>query len=201
MRPVSRPWERYEWLAQHDIFEHACFAVSTSADVQHVIEVFAADPDPVLIGRFGEAWSCDSDSDEFGSESGINDIVEIAALGGCTVAIEPNGWTGSEHAVAEELSRGGRYAAFFNSISGASVFVFAVDGTVVRTFDVVLYDEVGAVGERLPEEAGLPFDERRQRTAAVFALIERLTGARIEKDWLINGPRPAYRHGDPTSAT
>ena len=184
--------------------EHTCLSVATNADAQRFIEVFQADPASEITGTVADAWLAfapdEPPPDVAGEpEPGINDIVQIGPLGDCTAAIEPGGWTGIEHQVAGELSRSGRYAAVFNSLNGPEIFVYAADGTVVRRFEVGAYDGIDEVGEPLPEEADLPLGEPAECFAAALLLIERLTGARIEKEWLTEGRRAAFRHRDPTS--
>ena len=104
--------------------------------------------------------------------------------GGVLVA-ENNGWSGADEAVAARVSRGGRLASYYRSVNADMTFVHAVDGTVVAAFDPLLDDVPDTIADAA---AGLHFDEDLVE-AASFALLERLTGIRVEQRWLLDEPR------------
>jgi hypothetical protein len=62
-----------------------------------------------------------------------------------------------ETELAVDLSRHGRYAAYFWNVNAVMRSVFAEAGVVRRDFDPLLYDSDGEPERALPEERGLPF--------------------------------------------
>jgi hypothetical protein len=81
----------------------------------------------------------------------------------------------------------------YSSVNADARFVHARGGIVIRVFDPLLYEPEGA----LAEEAGLPFGEPGRSRAAALALVERLTGVQLRRDWLLDIHHPTYRK-DPT---
>jgi hypothetical protein len=86
------------------------------------------------------------------------------------------------------LSAGGIAVNAFWNVEGVATFGLARDGSPIRSFDALLYDRAAAA---LPEEVGLPWGVTAPR-ASLLALLERLTGVRIQRTWLLDLPRPAY---------
>jgi hypothetical protein len=64
-------------------------------------------------------------------------------------------------------------------------FAMYADGVLVRSFDPLLTD-AGSQGKPLGEEEGLPFGVEGEPRAAAMTLAERLTGAAVERDWLLD---------------
>jgi len=163
----------------------------TGTNAGRVAEVFGADPASEIIATALEA------RDRLGSrevETAGNEVVQIGELGGCIVAIEPLGFTGSEDAVACELSRDGACAALLVTFYSASMFIYAVRGELVRRLSIKLYGWELDYGNGLAEEEDLPFgDDEGSHYAAALLLIERLTGPRLEREWVLEQRRPAYR--------
>ena len=137
-----------------------------------------------------DAWRL-SESD-FG-----NDLVQISSIGRAVVTFEPNGWHGVGHELAAALSRSGRYAAYFWNVNALMQFVFAEAGEIKRDFDPLLYDNDGAREKALPEEMDLPFPTSGAGPLtpgrASLALVERLTGIEISRQWLLDEPHATYR--------
>lgn len=80
------------------------------------------------------------------------------------------------------LSRSGIAVAVFWNVNMHMSVAVAREGAVVWTFDPLLFG-VGAQGEPLPQEEGLPFGSEGAARPAALELAERLTGVRIEKAW------------------
>ena len=82
------------------------------------------------------------------------------------------------------MSRGGALGAYYRSVNADMTLLHAVDGAVVASFDPLL-DDVPDALESIA--AGLDFDAD-DVGAASFALLERLTGIRIEQRGLLDEP-------------
>jgi hypothetical protein len=126
------------------------------------------------------------DRDEIGWQW---NLVQVDALDGVTVLIEPNGWSTAAPTVLARLSRGGRAANVFWNVNADMSFGYAVDGSIVRTFDPVLYD---AGDPPLPEEASLPFATGDSPSAAALTMLTQLMEVEIDLSWPLEPRRPTY---------
>jgi hypothetical protein len=134
-------------------------------------------------------WDEAQDQHDFGR---IAYAVQVADLDGWTVLVEPNGYAAATPDVVAGLSRGGTAVSVFWNANAHTGFVLAREGDVVRSFDPLLF-ELGPRGEPLPEEHGLPFGRPGAGLArAALTLAERLTGVRVERDWLMEGTRRTW---------
>lgn len=94
-----------------------------------------------------------------------------------------------EHAA--QASMAGRLVAIHLSANMDMAFLVAERGEVVRYFDPVLDEPGEGDGDPLPGEDGLPFGgEHAPVLAASFALMERTTGQRITRNWLLDETPP-----------
>jgi hypothetical protein len=109
-------------------------------------------------------------------------------LGDWDVIIEPNGWAASMPETLEALSTGGTAVNAFWNVNAVVTFGLARAGSLVRSFDALLYDNPATP---LAEEVGLPWGVGSPR-ASLLALVERLTGVRIDRGWLLETPRPTF---------
>jgi hypothetical protein len=105
------------------------------------------------------------------------------------LVIEPNGYLSSIPAVLADLSRGGRALSVFWNVNALMSVCYAVDGDVRRSFDALLLD---GEGEPLPEESGLPFGHPGKPRTAMLALVERITGVAVDRDWLMRTRRTFF---------
>jgi hypothetical protein len=122
--------------------------------------------------------------DDFGWGSLLAQVDEID---GWTAIVEPVGWAAAQGEVVSELSQGGVAVNVCWNVNAVMSATYARDGRLVREFDPLLYRADGAA---LAEEAGLPFGEPgAPLRAACLAFLERLTGVRIEREWLLDRPR------------
>jgi hypothetical protein len=115
-------------------------------------------------------------------------LVQTDLIDDWTALIEPNGWAGSMPEVVARLSERGEAVNVFWNVNAVMSFTLARNGSVVRTFDPLLYD---ALDGPLPEEADLPWGVGHPRASAL-ALLERLTHVRIDRDWLLDRPRETF---------
>jgi hypothetical protein len=124
--------------------------------------------------------------------------VQVGELDGWLVVVEPNGFLLADEGVLARLSRAGTAVSYFRNINAHSLFVLAREGRVVRSFDPVIPDEDESEGEPLAEEHDLRFgDDDEDHMASAFTLLERLTGVRIEEEWLLERRRPTWLAPEP----
>jgi hypothetical protein len=144
-------------------------------------------PDRTVLEAVDAAFQLDDFA--WGSE-----ITLIDRLADWTVAIQPVGYGTSLPEEVARLSAGGEAASVYWNVNAVMSASFARDGTLLRTFDPLLYDAAGA----LHEEYGLPFGVAHARAAAL-AFMARITGVVIEHDWLLAPRRATYRVHIPQS--
>jgi Family of unknown function (DUF6461) len=127
----------------------------------------------------------------------MSPVVQADELGDWLVLVEPNGWLTTLPDTAAALSRGGSLVSVYWNARALMRFVLARDGAVVRAFDPLLY-ELAPVGDPLPQEQGLVFgDPETSPRIAAMELAERLTGVRIDRDWLLDTPRRSWLVPEP----
>ena len=113
---------------------------------------------------------------------------------GWIAVLEPNNSLGVRPQVVRAMSNLGRHVALYRSVNSDMAFVAAERGAEVRRFDPLLWPDEQR-GEPLAEERGLVFgrpDTPDPYEQAVL-LVERVTGARLTRQWLYEVPRRAYR--------
>ncbi|HET7170332.1 MAG TPA: DUF6461 domain-containing protein [Gaiellales bacterium] len=178
---MHAPQAAYEWADGCVELDAFCVSVAVGSDPAEAAAGFAADLSTQRRARFGDGWGISQSS--FG-----NDVVQIDVLGDAVVCVEPNGWAGIDEDRAARLSRAGPYAALYRSVNADMELVLARAGRLVRRFDPLLYDSDGAI----PEEEGLAFGIAGKPVSASLALIERLTGVRLSRDWLLDLERSTF---------
>lgn len=200
----AEPWARYAWVAADDpddetawVPEAFCLLV-TRADPARVVAAFGADPAPAHpAGTWDDAGELIGaepfDEDAYEME---RNLVRLTRIGDWTVAVEDNGWVGVQDEVIRALSADGRCAAFYRSVNADMRVALGEGGEVVRAFDPLLY--MDDVGDPLPEEADLPFDEDDAEADALALLVmERWTGLALERDPLFEGPGALHWYPTP----
>ena len=175
--------DAYRWVSSDPLMDAYCIAVIPTADA----------------GAVAAAYGCALDSRRdvlFAEQSAMavpyphgwgNDTVQIDRLEHAVLALESNGWAGTEEP-PQRLSVGGTYVAVYRNVNAVSQVVVARDGELVRQVEPGLGDDEG----RLPEELGLPWDDPTLWSASMFALLERLTAVHLTRSWLLEQPHPAY---------
>ena len=171
---------------------------------------FAAITGPVSEADVLMAHRCDptsrfeavaSDLGALDDTEGGNVFVQLWAEPGRLVVVEDNGWEGINPDLARTLSRGGRYAAFYDS-PDVQAFLYAADGDIVFHHDDLVFDwndghaDLSSVG--LPHFPAAAADEQVNLFAHVcsiaMALLDHLTGVSFaDLDALLHTPRPTYR--------
>jgi hypothetical protein len=181
---MDDPVAAYSWIELDPVMDAYCISVAVGADAERAAAAFGCDPSSRRMATFAEQWDMAMPY----PQGGGNDTVQIDMLGTAVVCVEANGWGGVDQARAERLSCGGRYISTYRNVNAVMEVVHAAAGAIVRAFDPLLYDAAGA----LPEEAGLPFGHPGSPAAAGLAMIERLTGVALTREWLLDLPHPAY---------
>ena len=159
----------YRWVHQDARLDAFCFTAAVGVDRDQVLRAFRGDPDTESRSTFHDA---------FNGYPGPSYILVDAVPGGLLVA-ENNGWQGVQEDVSCAASRGGKVAAYYRNVNAVMSFVHAVDGALIAWFDPLL--EV-VPPELSTQASGLPFADATE--SASFALLERLTGVRLDSNWL-----------------
>lgn len=115
-------------------------------------------------------------------------LAQIDSVDGWAVVVEPNGWAGSMPDVLQRLSVDGVAVNVFWNVNAVIRFSYARNGALVREFDGLLYD---SPDDPIPEEMGFRWVDDRPR-ASVLGVMERLTGVRLARDWLLATPRRTF---------
>jgi hypothetical protein len=185
---MDGPATGYEWADNCPDLDAFCVSVAVGSAPEAVAVAFSADPGGVRSGRFADQWDMKR-PDGFG-----NDTVQIDTVGSAVVCVEANGWAGIDDDRARRLSQAGPYVALYRSVNADMDVVHARAGQVVRRFDPLLYEADGAI----PEEDGLAFGVPGGPVSASLALIERLTGVRLTRAWLLEDTHPTFRRDPET---
>ena len=115
-------------------------------------------------------------------------LAQIDSLDEWAVVVEPNGWAGSMPDVLQRLSVDGIAVNVFWNVNAVIRFSYARNGALVRDFDGLLYD---SPNDAIVEERGFPWGADQPR-ASVLGVMERLTGVRLARDWLLATPRRTF---------
>jgi hypothetical protein len=169
----------YGWV---ETLEAYCFTAVVGPGPDEVIRRLGGDPDEAQPRTFEECfWAADGPQ-----------WAQVGLVGGAVLVAEHNGWRAEES--VEALSRRARVACFFRNVHAVTHFVYAVDGAVLAEFDP-LVDGRHASGTDphaiADAVADLPFG-LFSAEASSLALVERLTGVRVDRDWL-DTPQRAVR--------
>ncbi|MGY1814608.1 DUF6461 domain-containing protein [Blastococcus sp. SYSU D00820] len=121
--------------------------------------------------------------------------VQVGERDGRLVVVENNGYQATDEALLAELSRGGSAVCVFWNINARYQLSLARRGTVVRSLDPFLQDWE-PIGDPLPEEEGLDFQDGSGR-ALLLELVDRLTGIRIDEEWLLRRPHRTWTTAGP----
>lgn len=114
-------------------------------------------------------------------------VVQTDARQGWGALIEPCGWVSSDADRLAALSANGTALSVFWNVNANMQFGLARNGSLVRLFDPLLYD----AGDALPEESEFGWGTGQPRASAL-GLMERLSGVRIDREWLLAPARPTY---------
>lgn len=168
----------YAW-AEEWAPEGFCFGLVEHRDPDEVLSILVPRPEtPRLTVAEARGWF----EAQPWTPGGSSAVLQVGRLGNWTVVIEEFGLRATEQITS--VSEASRVVVIFTSVNADMSFQWAVNGTVVRSFDPLLYDDQQfGEGEPLPEEAGLPFGLDAP-TSCAFACAERLTGVIITQELL-----------------
>jgi hypothetical protein len=162
----------YGWV---EALEAYCFTAAVGLDPDEAIRRLGGDPGQVAVARTFDECFWPADGPQW---------AQVGVVDGGLLVAEHNGWRAEE--VVEPLSRGARLACFFRNVHAVMHFVYAVDGRIVAEFDPLL-DTAPRVGKDPyslgPALQGLPFGLFGAESSSLV-LMERLTGIRVEQEWL-----------------
>lgn len=171
-----------------------CVAVVKTASARDVLSGMVVDP-ATPIGSAAETreWAWEQRIPAYAT------AVEATELEDWVVTVEGNGFLATQDDVICRLSELGPAIALYRNVSAVMRFVYAVDRSVIRAFDPLLYDNRSTwTGEPLAQEEGLAFGMGAPMAAA-FACAERLSGLKLTRQfldsrdsWIAVGHYPSY---------
>jgi hypothetical protein len=159
--PVERPEDAYRWLRRSALAEAATVTVVTGTDIAGVLRAFGADPtQPESI------QAVDGSSDPW---------VAVLDVGGAVLAVEYNGWQGSNQPVLARASRHGRAASMYWNVNAVTRLSFAEHGEVLLSLEP--YGEIEAPPRVAETLVGLDFaDYHRGKQSMGLVAVQRFTG-------------------------
>jgi len=175
----------YEWAEAADERLAALTITLVQPDDGRAIEVLSARSEYPRPMTFDEGLDAAFKLPDYGYGAVV---VQTDAVDGWTALVEPGGWASSDPDRLSRLGANGVAVSVFWNVNADMQFGFARSGSLVRFFDPLLYDNAA---DALPEESGLEWGAAHPRASAL-ALLQRLTGARITRDWLLGRQRPTY---------
>ncbi|RKN21121.1 hypothetical protein D7147_10025 [Micromonospora musae] len=166
------PEQAYRWIRRSSLSEAATVTVTTGATVEEVLNAFGADPKrPEPIPSIEE--------DLFAGDANFPWVTVLDA-GPAILAVEFNGFRGSQGSVLRRASAGGRSASMFWNAHALTRLSFAEHGRLLAAF------EPGTVGDLDPKVAaepaiaaalaGLDLDDHVDRRQKGLVAVERFTG-------------------------
>jgi hypothetical protein len=153
----------------------ACVTVATGVTREQFVNAFGVDLASPESRENSPRRSDDEDAPA---------LISFTEVAGCLVAVEVNGFTGSETDVLEATSIQGRAASAFWNADDHVRFACARDGEVLYDDELVHHGE-GDDTDRLPAElaqivAGARADEDLSLQTVAMALVEAWTSARVK---------------------
>ncbi|TDE51551.1 hypothetical protein E1295_18275 [Nonomuraea mesophila] len=192
MDPVD---EHVAVLHEAGLPRELCLTWCQAGDLEEVARDFGADP-------AGGLWADPDELEELEEEyRDRGGLLQLTAMDGWVVALEPQGFEGVRNVVLTRLSRSGQALSVYWNVEMDSAVSYAVGGRVLTTFDLVNPDE--RTGEdphaldhllsRAGLTGGLPTQARKAR---VLALGELLSGRTLTPRWL-RAPQLVFALTDP----
>jgi hypothetical protein len=147
--------------------------VVTGSTVDDVLRAFGADPT--------QPTSLQAIEDDVLKRQSLDPRVAVLDTGDAVVAVEYNGWEGSDEALLARASAGGRAASMYWSVNGHSRLSFAEQGRTLASFEYP-EDEDQADPAVRAALAGLDFDDYRNQVGKGLVAVERFTGHAVTAD-------------------
>lgn len=170
--------ERYAWVEDWE-GEGFCVALVGASSARDVLAAMVPDPDLAMgQARDVRAWAREQQLPNYGN------AVEAAELGRWVVSVEENGFLAMHADVLRRLSEHRTAIVLFRNVNAVMRFVCAREGSVIRAFDPLLYDDRSSwIGEPLAQERDLDFGVGAPMACA-FALAERVSGVTLTREFL-----------------
>lgn len=169
---------RYAWVENWE-GNGFCVALVEATSARDVLAAMVPDPAvPIGPARDVRAWARAQRLPHYAN------AVEATELGPWVVAIEGNGYLATLDDVLGRLSDHRTAIVLFRNVNAVMRFVYATDGSVIRAFDPLLYDNQSSwIGEPLAQEHGLTFGLGAPMACA-FACAERISGVTLTRAFL-----------------
>lgn len=164
--PVRPAEHAYRWIRRSRLQVAATVTVVTGATVREVLAAFGADPDrPEAIGDIQRDLALRRSPGQW---------VTVADAGSAVLVVEDNGYRGTDQAVLEAASAGGRAASMFWNVNVVTRLSFAEAGRLLAMHEPWGHEQwAPELAEAL---AGLDFAEFGDRVEKGLLAVERFTG-------------------------
>jgi Family of unknown function (DUF6461) len=169
----DRPERAYRWVEGTSLGVAATVTVVTGSTAADVLRAFGADPE--------RPESLSAISEEMIDTMSIDPWVAVLDAGTSVLAVEYNGWQGSDENVLVRASVGGRAASMFWNVNGVTRLSFAEHGRLLASVEPLL-EEFGAGPDVAAAVDGLDFDDVRDHTGKGLLAVQRFTGRGITAD-------------------
>ncbi|ABW11019.1 conserved hypothetical protein [Parafrankia sp. EAN1pec] len=162
--PAARPEAAYRWVRHSPIGEAATVTVVPGADVAQVLRAFGADAaEPVSMAEMRETWQ----AGRF--------WVAVLAVEGAVLAVEDNGFQGTQAQVLRALSRRRRAASMFWNVNAVTRLSLAEHGRIVASFEPGLDRAAEIAPGALPYLEGMDLTDHRHKVEKCLVAVERFT--------------------------
>jgi len=169
----DRPEAGYRWVDDTALSMGATITVITGATPEAALRAFGADP-----ARPESLRALDEEVTESVSPQ---PWVTVLDVGTAVLAVEYNGWQGSDESILQQASASGRAASvYWNGAIGMTRRSFAQDGLLLASFEWLReLDDEDIDPSVTAALTGLDFDDPRYWVGAGLAAAERFTGYRV----------------------
>ncbi len=182
----AQPEAAFRWVSGSALGEAATVTVATGVTPEQLLEAFGADPArPEPLDRQHEEMTADYATDPW---------VSVLPVPGAVLAVEFNGWTGSEGPVLRAASAEDRTASTYWNVDAMTRLSFARRGELLASFEPPPPEPVTDEEVRSALD-GLDLDDYHDRTEKGLAAVARFTGYAIRPEDVerITGAGIGYR--------
>lgn len=165
-----RPELAYSWVRHSALGEAATVTIVTGLGVDDVLRAFGADP-----ARPESAAALTEEDVSSYPGPGVHWLMAVPR-DGAVLAVELNGWRGSDAEVVTAASRAGRAASSYWNVNALRRLTFAERGRLLEAFEPPGDPADPAVVAAFD---GLDFESYRDWTAKCLVTLERFTGLGI----------------------
>lgn len=179
------PEQVYRWIERSSLELAATVTVVSGSTAEDVLRAFGADP--------ARPESLRAITDDVTGRMSIDPWVAVLDAGTAVLAVEYNGFAGTDKEVLRRASAGGRAASMFWNVNAMTQLSFAEGGEVLAAFEP--FDDVDAGPAVAAALDGLDFADHRHKTGKGLVAVQRFTGRGIAQRDLdqIEAADVAYR--------